>query len=199
MALIVTQGVLVRLIWGVGGQPTAVNVMGGINTGAAIDQGRANSIGAAIKASTAGASGLHQIMGTTVSLLNVGVRSIGAPSQTEFLDAGAAVPGTATGNLLPAQVALCITLRTALAGKSYRGRFYTFGFTATSLTPGGLCSTVVGDQARTAVEGLITALATSQITPAIISREKSLASPITLVNLRDYRFDTIRKRAIPGI
>ncbi len=45
-----------------------------------------------------------------------------------FIDTGGPVVGTATGDALPRGTALCVTLRTARAGRSYRGRTYLGGF-----------------------------------------------------------------------
>lgn len=197
--LVVPNGVLVRLVWALGGQPYAVNVLGARKAGATtIDQGFANTLGAAIKAAATSAA-LLPMMHTTVGLQKVGVRDISAPNLPEFLDAGASVLGTATDKLLPPQIALCATLRTARAGKSFRGRFYQPGFTALNLTAGGAVTASVDVAIVNWLTAIKTAMSSSSLTMAIVSRKNASTEDVTLIQVRDLVFDTIRGRARPGI
>jgi len=126
--LVVANAGQLRLIWSVGGQLYALNVMGVVNAGSvAITQGLTNTIGTAIKAAMTSTGFVGQLH-TTVSLSNIGLRDVRSPNQPEYIDTGAAVPGTGTGDILPLQIAFCITLRTAFAGQSFRGRVYLPGF-----------------------------------------------------------------------
>jgi len=199
MPLIVSQGCLVRLVWTLNGTPAAVNVLGiKRGTGVAVDQAFADAVGLFIKGAFT-ASGMDDKVSTAVALASVGVRDINTPSQPEILDTNAASPGTAVGSLLPPQVALCITLRTALAGKEYRGRFYQFGWTATSLTPTGSCVPADAEVCRAWINQIRTTLATNSLPLQVISRKLNVGNAVSSVVLRDPIFDTIRKRAVPGI
>lgn len=204
-SLVVANAAQLRLIWALGGQLYALNVMGVVNTGAVnITQALTNTIGAAIKTSFTSSSHATNIH-TTVTLANVGLRDIRTAGQTEFLDSGAAVAGTATGDLLPPQVALCITLRTARAGASFRGRVYLPGWAESLNAAGG---TAVGTAvAVTFISNIKTNLTSSGLDLGVLSRPDpdrvppslGFITPVTSVVCRDAVWDTQRRRAVPGI
>jgi hypothetical protein len=197
--LIVPSGALVRLIWNAGSAPYAVNVIGCRKTGATvIDQALANAVGAMIK-SGLNASGANGVMGTGISLANVGVRDISTANNVEFLDSGAAVPGGDVGKLLPPQVAQCITLRTARAGKSFRGRMYVPGYTITASDQNGAIVASTRDTTVAFVNAIRTGLPAHGLTMAIVSRANLTTELVTLVQGRDLVWDTIRGRATAGI
>lgn len=187
------------MIWSNSFGAYAVNVLGGRKAGAAtIDQGFANTLGAAIKSALTSSGQVAQI-GTLITLTSVGVRDISAPSLPEFMDAGAAVPGTAAGNLLPSQIAMCFTLRTAKAGKNYRGRSYLSGYTVGALTAGGAAVAGVGTAGVAFLTAIKTAMTTSGLAMAIVSRELHTTEDVTLIQSRDATWETQRRRAIAGI
>lgn len=203
--LIVPNAAQLRLIWSLSGTLYALNVIGVVNAGSvAITQALTNTIGTAIKAmftsSTLGAQ-----IGTAVALANIGLRDIRTANTAEFLDSGGPVAGTLAGDLLPPQTALCITLRTAQAGRSFRGRVYLPGFgegvnTATGAASGGGASIAF-------VSGVKTNLITSGLDLGVLSRPAPDAIPpragfittVTSVVCRDLVWDTQRRRAIPGV
>lgn len=194
-----------RLIWSLNGQLYALNVLGVVNaTNLAITQALANTVGAAVK--TAFTSSSHDTdVHTSVSLANVGLRDIRTASQAEFLDSGAAVPGTSAGDVLPPQIALCITLRTALAGAAYRGRSYLPGYGELYNTATGTCVAVAPAVAFLAA--IKSGLQTNALDLGVISRgNASLPIPrapqinvVTSIVSRDAVWETQRRRAIPGI
>lgn len=203
--LIVPNAAQMRLIWAQGGVLYALNVMGVHIPGAtAITQALTNTVGAAIKSaltsSTHGAA-VH----TTITLANVGLRDIRTANSAEFLDTGGAVAGTGTGDLLPPQVALCITLRTASAGRSFRGRCYLPGFAESVNTATGAAGGSGGSVAF--ITAIKSALIASSLDLGVISRPAPDASPpragfitpVTSIVSRDLVWDTQRRRAIPGI
>jgi hypothetical protein len=198
-SLIVPGAALVRLVWTLSGTPYAVNVLGTRTTGAlTIDQAFANQVGASIKASFT-TTLAPQVM-PQVSLASVGVRDIRSAGMVEFLDAGAAVPGTSgPGNLLPPQVAFCITLRTARAGKSFRGRVYLPGFGGGHIDGNGATNTVVRDACAAFLNDIRTDLPGAGLSLAIVSRKNLSTELVTLAQGRDLIFDTIRGRATAGI
>lgn len=197
--LLVPGAALVRLIWTLGGTPYAVNVIGTRKTGApVIDQGFANSVGAAIKASFTGSPLIGQL-GSAVALASVGTRDISTGNNVEFIDSAAAVAGSGAGNLLPLQVAYCITLRTAKAGKSFRGRYYQPGFEVGANLAGGTVSSGTRDAAVAFLNDVRTDLPAVGLTMAVVSRKLLTTEIVTSVQGRDLIWDTIRGRANPGI
>jgi|KBSMisStaDraftv2_1062788.scaffolds.fasta_scaffold75486_3 hypothetical protein len=122
--LIVPNGAQVKLKWLVAGTPM-LTVLGasGTNT-VAVTQTLANTIGAGVKSAFT-SSGYAGCVGISAALEKVSVRDVKGPNQPEFEDTGAAVAGTnADTDFLPKNVALVVTYKTLLAGKSYRGRSY---------------------------------------------------------------------------
>lgn len=204
-ALVVPNAAQMRLIWAVGGSLYALNVMGVVNAGSvAITQALTNTIGTAVKSALT-SSTLGSQLHTTVTLANVGLRDIRTANTAEFLDSGAAVAGTATGDFLPPQTALVITLRTAQAGRSFRGRTYLTGFAESVNTATGVyAGTTHGVSFITAIKS---ALITSGLDLGVISRPAPDATPprsgfvtvVTSIVIRDTIWDTQRRRAIPGI
>lgn len=206
-SIVVPQAAFLRLIWALSGVDYAVNVIGVRNASAvAITQALTNTIGAAIKTSFA-TSGLNAQLATVVTLSKVGLRDIATANRPEFLDAGAAVAGTAAGDMLPPQTALCVTLRTALAGKSFRGRCYLPGWAEAANTATGTAVAGASTAAAAFMVGVGTALATSGLDGGVVSRPAPLATPpragfvtsVTAYVVRDAVWDTQRRRAHPGI
>lgn len=199
MPLVVGNAALMRLIWNAGGVPSAVNVYGVDNASSAvITQALTNTVGAAVKAALT-SSGLGARLGSTISLANVGLRSIASPNQPEFMDAAVATACTGSGDLLPLNVSLCVTLRTALAGRSFRGRSFIWGWTETDNTTTGAASATAQTSAKAFVDAIETALASSGLHLAVVSRTRSSRERMTSTQVRDGVWDTIRKRAIAGI
>lgn len=194
-----------RLIWSLGGQLYALNVLGVVNAGnIAITQALTNTIGAAIKTAVT-SSGIGGFIHTTVALANVGLRDVRTANTAEFIDTGGAVAGTSTGDILPPQIALCITLRTAQAGRSFRGRVYLPGFGEGANNTAGVVSST------SSMVGFVTAvkaaLVTSSLDLGVLSRPAPTATPprsgfitvVTSIVARDAVWDTQRRRAVPGI
>lgn len=203
--LVVPGAGQLRLIWALGGQLYALNVMGVVNAGSvAITQALTNTIGTAIKSSFT-SSGLVASIHSTVTLANIGLRDIRTANTAEFLDTGGAVAGTMTGDLLPPQIALCITLRTAQAGRSFRGRSYIPGFGEGQNTAAGVSQGASGAVAF--ITAIKANLISSGLDLGVLSRPAPDSSPpragfittVTSVVARDLVWDTQRRRAVPGI
>lgn len=203
--LIVPQAAQLRVIWSLGGQLYALNVMGVVNAGGiAITQALTNTIGTAIKSAFTSTAFVGQIH-TTVALANIGLRDIRSANQTEYIDTGGAVVGTGTGDLLPPQTAFCITLRTAFSGRSFRGRTYLPGFSEAFNSTTGTVASAGGAVAF--VGAIKSSLVTSSLDLGVISRPAPDATPprsgfitvVTSIVARDLVWDTQRRRAVPGI
>lgn len=203
--LIVPQAAQLRLIWAWSGSLYALNVLGVVNAGGiAITQALTNTIGTAVKAGFA-SSAQNAVISSAVTLVNVGLRDLRSANQPEFIDTGAAVAGTSGGDSLPQQISLCITLRTAQAGKMFRGRSYLCGYTEANNTGGaGVSVAVPGVAFVTAIKS---ALLASSLDLGVIHRPTVAPLPVTAgfvtnvtaIVCRDSVWDTQRRRAIPGI
>lgn len=124
---VVPNSARVRIHWDLAGD-IASTALGGSGAGAsAVGQTMADNLSTAFRSALA-SSGLEDFLPTSVSLVNVSVRNVNSAAQTEYFGSGAPAPGTLTTDLLPRSAALVVTLRTALAGKSFRGRSFLSGF-----------------------------------------------------------------------
>ncbi len=208
-ALVVPEGARCRTIWTISGTPWAVVTFGArAPAGTLINQSIANNIGAAVKSALT-SSGLGALLHSTVSLATFGIRDLRNPNLPELVDGGAAAAGTGTGVSLPLQTAFCITLRTALAGRSYRGRMYLGGFAAAANAGSGAAVAGVSTSGVAFVTAIQSALASSGLTLAVISNPKfddagavvkaGFVNNVTLIQARDSVWDTQRRRQIPGI
>src|SRR5689334_18708054 len=121
--LVISNAVKVRLHWSYNGK-LGFNVLGGqVGGGYTNSQGHADALGTAVLARFT-SSGLKALCATTTSLLAVGIRDVRSANLVEYVSTASAVPGTGSGDPLPNQDAAVVTLRTALAGKHFRGRVY---------------------------------------------------------------------------
>lgn len=205
----VTNGVAIRLIWAVGGSPWAINVLGARNDGAVtVNQALADSLGAGIKAAFSAATALNTHIGANVSLQKVGVRNLHIVEQKEYLDAGAAAPGTSVGKTLPWTIAFCVTLRTAEVGKANRGRVYLFGFDESSSDGNSANADTTADSVAF-VNGCKNAISAAGMQMAILHRalpqreteagetlpaRVSGTVPVTTVEVVDSIWDVQRRR-----
>lgn len=148
----------------------AMNRIGCRVTGTqSFNQAHAELVGAAAKSQWS--THMAPLCSSTTSLVRVGVRDFRTAARPEFRDTGAAAVGTGTGDAMPGQDALCITLRTAGSGKSFRGRVYIGGFNEAQNGPNGiaLLSAVTGaTDFLNSLNGL--ALTPNGLTMAVITK-----------------------------
>lgn len=178
---VIANTIEVRLLWALAGNG-AVNVLHATSSSAPVNQALANTLGAAIK--SAFTANLAPMMNSGSGLVRVGVRDLRVEHAAEFLDAGASVVGTGTGDSLPSQVALCMTLRTASAGKSFRGRVYLGGFTETQNDPAGLGIVAASTNCVAFLTAVSSAMSGSGLVFAVASRpaERSTVVKTTFHN-----------------
>lgn len=192
-SLVVPGAVQVRLHWTMNGAD-AYNVIGGsVGGGFANSQAIVDALDSAIKGHLT-STGLAALLATTTSLVSVGVRDIRLANEAEFVGSNAAVPGTGAGNPLPNEVAATVTLRTARAGKSFRGRMYFGGFIVGENTGSGQISAGLNAALVTFVQAMNNDMSAQGITPAIVSRKLLVATPVTGVMTRDTLWDSQRRR-----
>jgi hypothetical protein len=204
MPLVMPNAVQVRLHWTYNGV-AGFNVLHGIVAGGySNSQAHANTLGAAVLARVA-SSGLGALLATTTSLVAVGIRDIRTANQAEFVSVASAVLGTGSGNPLPNEVAAVVTLRTALAGRSYRGRVYFSGAIVGENSAAGAIVSGFNTALVTFMTNVQTDMATEGITLAVLSRPRPISireplgyagaiTPVTAIVTRDTQWDTQRRR-----
>jgi len=192
-SLVIPTAVQVRLFWTYNSIP-GVNVLGGIVAGGFVNsQTIANALGTAILGHFT-SSGLAALMATTTVLDAVGVRDIRVANQPEFVSTAASVPGTGAGNPLPNELAAAVTLRTALAGKSFRGRAYFSGAIVAESDGSGRIVAAFNTALRTFMGNVQTDMGAQGITLAVLSRKLLAGNPVTAIQTRDTQWDSQRRR-----
>lgn len=197
-----------KIVWS-GPSRTWLNVFGIRAPGAfpVIDQALADGIHATVGA-TISSSGLVSHLASTVVFERILLRSLNTPNQPEFSSAGTPISGAGGLEVLPLSIATCITLRTALAGKSFRGRTYISGFDEGQNTAAGRIATAANSAARLFVEQLSGNLGGSGFQLAVLSKPTDAktipaktygaragqGNAVTAVIARDDRWDTQRRR-----
>lgn len=150
------------------------------------------------------------LAGTTV-YTGVGLRDMRTEGGAEILSTNGTHTMAGTGVAPPNQVAICISKRTAMAGKFFRGRLYLGGLAGSILIPTGLIDDAVAVIVQNWASALGSALVTNSLTPAIHSpayparpshgpsggelpaHPESLTDITTWI-VRDRRYDTQRRR-----
>jgi hypothetical protein len=198
-ALVIPNACVVRLIWTFNTVDTAVNVVGGIvGGGVTIGQTLANTLQTGI-AGYFTSSGLGPATSNKVALRTVGIRDIRTANMGEYLGTNAGTSGTATADPLPANVAYCVTIRTSMAGRSYRGRFYVYGLTESANDTNGNPNAAVQTSCAAFVNAVGSVLSSNGITPAVLSRKLTVATAWNNAEGRLLRWNTQRRRLLAGI
>lgn len=209
--IVIPNVVQVRLFWTLPNGKTVYNVMhgtvaGGFSATAAV----ADAIFTALKAA-AGWTSLKANINSGVSLAGVDLRDLRTANQPIVASTTAASAGTGAGTALPPGDALTVTLRTANAGRSFRGRVYLPGFDSTAMAAGGVAAAGTVTNATSFVTAVQTALTASGITLAIAQPARQLytgpktlalhagraasAAVVTSIVTRNNIFDHQRRRA----
>lgn len=94
---------------------------------------------------------------------------------------------------LPGSVALCVTLRSALAGRRFRGRKFFSGLDEGAVT-GNVVDATVAEAIRAAVGSLASSLTSIGHPMSIFSTVGVTLVPVTTVTLTDLRVDSQRGR-----
>lgn len=168
--LVIPNAAMLTLQWS-GETRTWRNVIGLVGTGAlpVIDQALADALFTGIS-TAAGFVNLMALLAPTVVFERIAIRDIHAPNLNEFTSQGTPLSGGGTGDPLPLNVAAVVTVRTALAGKSFRGRTYFSGFTETQNDTQGRQSAAVNTAIVGAMTSINSILAGHSLTVAVLSR-----------------------------
>ncbi len=205
--LVLASAVVVRIGWSFNGV-LGFNVLGGsVGGGFANSQAHANALATAIAVSLT-SSGLKALLATTTELLTVGIRDVRTANEVEYSGDAGPVVGTGSGDPLPNELAAVVTLRTAKAGKSFRGRSYFSGAIVAESDASG--HIVAGF--NTAIVAFMTAvqanMGTEGITLCVLSRPRYAnllppldiqtyggnLTPVTSITARDTQWDSQRRR-----
>lgn len=161
MPPVVIEGTLnIRVIWTLSGVEFAINVLNAnIGAAAVVNAAMASTIAGHV-GSAHGTSGLNALQPDTVAIDRVDIRDVRTANQP-ILSAAVGSAGTIVGgDLLPRGNALVVTSRTALAGRSFRGRTYIPGLAETASGLDGRATTAAQD----AVSAFLTDFNTSMTT-----------------------------------
>lgn len=112
--------------------------------------------------------------------------------QTARADVAVNLPGTSAEDTLPPQVAITVSLRTDVANRTGRGRFY-LPSPATNAVTAGRINTAIQQNIVNAWIRAFAALDSGGITPVLYSRSTHTTITITSFNVGDV-FDTQRRR-----
>jgi hypothetical protein len=190
------------------GRPQLIVIHGLYQTAGPLNPNIAETIFNAAKTSAGVVSALPQL-GTHWVFTGCRVRDLRSPNNPDIPSTGTSVPGTAAGTPLPDQSSIVVTLRTALAGRSFRGRSYTFGWTDAAMNTDGTISDAAAAAALGLINGFLIGIAAGGAfgaihSPALPARPahgggtlpaKDYAiTQISSVEVRDRIWDTNRRR-----
>lgn len=206
--LVIPNCAIITLHWS-GPTRTWVNVLGARATGAmpVIDQAFANTLHTFTVSTLTGAAVLTHLATTTI-FENLSVRSINAANLPEFTSTGTPAAGAGAGDSLPLSVAACVTLRTALAGKSFRGRVYFSGFDEGENDATGRMSAAASSSVANFMTNWSAGLSAQGMVGAVLSRpfggrtipakvqaaRPGQGNPITAAVSRNLKWESQRRR-----
>jgi hypothetical protein len=149
---------------------------------------------------------------TTTILQSVTIRNVAVQDQPLIASTSTAAPGTGAGLGLPTETAVCVTERTALTGRSNRGRVYLPGMVATAVGAGDTIPNAVMTAITNWAGTLLSALAasgyalvigqkqrgayTSPITGRAFPARAANSVPVTSLLVRDNHWDSQRRRGL---
>jgi hypothetical protein len=151
-------------------------------------------------------SGLAALSATTTVMLGVGLRDIRSDGLVEYLSAPAGVAGTGAGDPLPNSLAAVVTLRTARAGKRYRGRVYVGGAIVAENDAAGHIVAAYNTALKAFLTDVQADMLAQGITLGVLSRPQydpitglvgtwaGAITPVTAVETRDVIWDSQRRR-----
>lgn len=200
--VIITGSLNIRIVWTQAAAPLAFNVVNANIGGAAVvNQAMANTIAGFLDAAHT-SSALETLQPTSVSLDRVEIRDVRQANQA-LIPASIASPGTSVGELLPRGVALGVTARTALAGRSFRGRNFIPGFDEASADVNGRATQAAADAAVAFMTDFNSDMSTQgwplgvgSLFSGGLRRDPGIITNITLFESRNLVWERIWNRAL---
>lgn len=159
--------------------------------------------GAAIAFDSFYTASIQQRLSADIALEQVVVTSQQSTSAPQFIfDVEPPNPGNVVVASLPGNVAMVITLRTALRGRSFRGRLYLAGL-PTSIMTGGVFTQASVDAEITGYETLLTSFGGANNTWVVVSKVQNgvpLGSGVTtpITNITADTSPDSQRRRLPG-
>jgi len=138
-----------------------------------------------------GGSGWNALAHTSASVQDIVYTPLDGSSASTIITH--AIAGISGGDPLPASVALVVSLRTALRGKSYRGRVYTGPNIESNNTASGTPGASHVSTLALQWTAHLAALAGTGVSLVVASYLHGTAQDVTSVNV-DARWDTVRRR-----
>lgn len=206
MSQTITNAVAARLVWQRAGADSAVNVLHfSVPALFVSDQAAANLLGDAI-AGAFTTSGYAALVSTQDQLGRVTLRDRRTPNAPEFISVEN-VLGTSVSEPLPGSSACVVTLRTALAGRGFRGRVYLGSWSEAANTTGGVISAsamasaaaFVGNLRNIVIGSFTLTLAVAHQFNNNLPLEPGALNVVTSHLVRDNQWDVQRRRNVPGI
>lgn len=201
----------INIAWNLPDGKQAHNVLHGRYSGAyAATQAQANSIMTGL---TTGAqwTALAGFLHTTALLASVSIRDRAVDNAPYITSSNSAVPGTSAGTIMPDELAIVATLRTAFTGPQHRGRIYLCGFATNAVGSGGTvaatCVTAVTNWAGI-IAGVLNAqgylfsiahmhrVAYTGSTGTIHDERPAGTVPVLTAVCRDNHWDSQRRRGL---
>lgn len=170
-----------------------------LGPGAVVDQGVANELASCVTSAwNTALAAAHVDSQTTLQYIDV--RDLRQANLPAYAGTFVPIPGTGVGERTSQSIALCITLRTAKAGKSFRGRVYLPFDCGSSFDAETALYTTTAEQAgenyvqmlRQAISNSSTLAGNFQL--AVLSRERLVSTPVTSSTCRSPLATSQRRR-----
>ena len=196
--VIINSTYSIILVWSLSGADWALNNLHAqLPGGESVTQGLADSWATDLNA-LHDSSGLAALQPATVALDRVQLRDLRTPNQP-LIESNVASPGTGAGDLLVRAASIVVTMRTALAGRSFRGRSYVPGFNEAQNGVDGTIAPAASAAAAAWIGAIRTAATARGHTLSVGSPKLGTSQPVTAQLVRDNVWDVQRRRGYNGI
>jgi hypothetical protein len=208
--IVIPNCIAVMVTWTLPNTKTVYNVLHGqVAGGFSATSAVAEAIFTAIKGA-AGWTSWKANVNSGVALAAISLRDMRTLNQPLVTSTTGTSAGTGAGTALPPGDALVVTLRSALAGRSARGRVYLPGLDSSALAAGGVAAAGTMTNAKAFVDAVSTALTASAVTLAIANPARQSytgttgalhparsagITPVTSTVVRNNIIDHQRRRA----
>jgi hypothetical protein len=209
--VVIPSACQVQIQWTVPTGKTALSVLyGTVGAGFTPTTAIADALKTALT-SGAAAVALLQQLGTDFGITAIRLRDVRTANLPLVSSATTNVPGTAASIGMPAEVAVCVTLRTAKTGQSGRGRFYIPGFSNATNAAGNVILAATITAVQNWAQGIPAIFTTNGLTMCLGLPARGLYTgdtgtvhparvaqtvPVTQLLVRDNHWDSQRRRGL---
>jgi hypothetical protein len=205
--LVIENSATAKIVWGQGSHEWETTLGAHGSAPILVTQALVDTVFADIVARPE-TSALLGFMSATTALTAFKMRAIDVANLPEFTSSGTGGSGTGVGDSLPLSVTQCITLRTAFAGRSFRGRVYLSGWTETENDATGrmsAASSAAGVAFLDAIRAVFTAhafelavlskpRAATVIPERTIAAKPGFANNVQVIQARNLKWESQRRR-----